>query len=121
PSATVEHSGEVPAAGPAPADASPTDLNVPLPFRRTVTPGRYAFARPAPKPEPRRAGPFTRGQWAGAVVIGGAGLLVAAAMAVVFVRWLLSLDPLQDFLAAYPGQYELPEAAPVGFPAWLGW
>ena len=28
---------------------------------------------------------------------------------------------MQDFLAAYPGEYHLPEGAPVGFPAWLGW
>ncbi|HCS61223.1 MAG TPA: hypothetical protein DIW46_07490 [Microbacterium sp.] len=42
-------------------------------------------------------------------------------MAVLFVRWLLSLDPLQDFLQTYPGEYHLPEGAPVGFPAWLGW
>ena len=42
-------------------------------------------------------------------------------MAVLFVRWLLSLEPLQDFLATYPGEYPLPEGAPVGMPPWLGW
>ena len=26
-----------------------------------------------------------------------------------------------SFLAAYPGEYHLPEGAPVGLPAWLGW
>ena len=37
-------------------------------------------------------------------------------------RWLLSLEPfMQDFLAAYPGEYPLPEGAPVGIPPWLGW
>lgn len=97
------------------------DVSTPLPFQRTVFPGKNAFNRPAPKPEPERIGPFTKGQWAGAVIIGGGGLLVAAAMAVLFVRWLLSLDPLQDFLQTYPGEYHLPEGAPVGFPSWLGW
>ncbi len=55
------------------------------------------------------------------MIVGGAGLLFAAGMAVVAVRFLLSLEPFQDFLTTYPGEYELPEGAPVGFPAWLGW
>ncbi|KAA9132220.1 cytochrome b/b6 domain-containing protein [Microbacterium caowuchunii] len=93
----------------------------PLPFERTVFPGRYAFARPTPRPEPARYGPFTRGQWAGAVLVAGVGLLFAAGMLVLAVRWLLSLEPLQDFLTTYPGEYHLPESAPVGIPAWIGW
>ena len=28
---------------------------------------------------------------------------------------------MQDFIARYPGESELPEGAPVGMPAWLGW
>jgi thiosulfate reductase cytochrome b subunit len=55
------------------------------------------------------------------VIVGGAGLLYAAAMAVLAVRWLLSTQWGADFLAAYPGEYHLPEGAPVGIPAWLGW
>ncbi|MGM7671692.1 cytochrome b/b6 domain-containing protein [Microbacterium sp. A93] len=100
---------------------APVDVSAPLPFRRTVFAGEYAFARPAPVPEPVRMGPFTKGQWAGAVIVGGIGLLGAAAMAVLFVRWLLSLSGMQDFLQTYPGEYHLPEGAPVGFPSWLGW
>ncbi|WP_235038057.1 cytochrome b/b6 domain-containing protein [Microbacterium sp. 18062] len=100
---------------------APSVPRVPLPFEPTVVAGRYAFARPATRPEPKRYGPFTRGQWAGAVVVAGAGMLFAAAMVVLAVRWLLSLDALQDFLAAYPGEYHLPETAPVGIPAWIGW
>ncbi|WP_223172553.1 hypothetical protein [Microbacterium sp. NIBRBAC000506063] len=46
-------------------------------------------------PEPKRIGPFTRLQWAGAVIVGGAGLLFAAGMAVLAVRWLLSLEPFR--------------------------
>lgn len=98
-----------------------TDLSKPLSFTRTVWPGVAAKTRPAPKPEPERIGPFTKGQWAGAVIVGGAGLLYAAGMAVFLVRWLLSTQWGVDFLAAYPGEYHLPEGAPVGFPAWLGW
>ncbi|WP_460800854.1 cytochrome b/b6 domain-containing protein [Microbacterium sp. GXF6406] len=97
-----------------------TDISVPLPFQRTVWQGD-APRHGAPAPEPVRHGPFTKGQWAGVVVIGGIALLGAAAMAVFFVRWLLSTTPLQDFLTTYPGEYHLPEGAPVGFPGWLGW
>ena len=49
------------------------------------------------------------------------GLTALAAAAVLFVRWWLSTDAMVDFLADYPGEYHLPESAPVGFPAWLGW
>jgi thiosulfate reductase cytochrome b subunit len=31
------------------------------------------------------------------------------------------LEGVQAFLAEFPGRSELPEAAPVGLPAWLGW
>ncbi|HWK76287.1 cytochrome b/b6 domain-containing protein [Microbacterium sp.] len=93
----------------------------PLSTPRTAFPGRHAFQRPELEPEAGRVGPFTRAQWAGALVIGGIGLLFAAGMAVLFVRWLLSLDSMQDFLHTYPGEYHLPEGAPVGFPPWLGW
>ncbi|KDA06897.1 membrane protein, partial [Microbacterium sp. CH12i] len=97
------------------------DVSTPLPFQRTVFPGKNANYHPQPAPEPQRIGPFTKGQWAGTVIVGGIGLLGAAAMAVLFVRWLLSLAGMQDFLQTYPGEYHLPEGAPVGFPAWLGW
>jgi thiosulfate reductase cytochrome b subunit len=93
----------------------------PLPFTPTVFPGRYAFERPAPKPEPRRIGPFTAGQWVGAAIVTVVGLLFAGAMVVFAVRWLLSLDALRDWVATYPGEYHLPVGAPVGFPAWVGW
>lgn len=139
PSATAaaSASSEVAAAAPSasPNRHEPTlphaapDTSVPLPFRRTVFPGAaaQAFERQrlsgarAQAPEPARIGPFTKLQWAGAVIIGGAGLLIAAAMTVVAVRFLLSLEPMQEFLAMYPGEYHLPEGAPVGIPPWLGW
>lgn len=111
----------VPAVPAAAVTPSGVPLSQPLPFTKTVWEGAAARTRPAPKPEPERIGPFTRVQWAGAVVVGGAGLLFAAALAVALVRFLLSTPWGMDFLAAYPGEYHLPEGAPVGFPAWLGW
>ncbi|UUT34581.1 cytochrome b/b6 domain-containing protein [Microbacterium elymi] len=71
--------------------------------------------------EPKRYGPFTRVQWAGAVIVAGAGLLFAAGMVVLLMRWFLSLSFMQDFLTAYPGAYALPSSAPVGFAAWVNW
>ena len=102
------------------ASVAPAD-RAPLPFTRTVWAGAAARTRPAPTPEPQRIGPFTRLQWAGAAIVGGFGLLFAAGMVVLFTRWFLSLEFMQDFLAAYPGEYHLPEGAPVGIPPWLGW
>lgn len=122
-----ESAGTTAVAASAPASSSTAvavatvDVSTPLPFQRTVFPGKNAYTRPAPAPEPTRIGPFTKGQWAGVVIVGGVGLLGAAAMAVLFVRWLLSLSGTQDFLQTYPGEYHLPEGAPVGFPGWLGW
>ena len=93
----------------------------PLPFTRTVWPGASAKARPKPTPAPKLIGPFTKLQWAGAAVVGGFGLLFAAGMAVLFTRWFLSLEFMEGFIATYPGEYHLPEGAPVGIPPWLGW
>ncbi|WP_026529804.1 cytochrome b/b6 domain-containing protein [Haematomicrobium sanguinis] len=63
----------------------------------------------------------TLAEWArfGALSVGG--LIVVALIAVFGVRWWLGTEAMQDFLATYPGQYELPANAPEGFPAWLRW
>lgn len=47
--------------------------------------------------------------------------IVALAVVVLLARWIRALEPVQDFLLTYPGQSELPDGAPVGLPAWLGW
>lgn len=121
-SAAAASAAAAPAAPPAPsATVTEPTPRLPMPFKRTVWPGAGAFVRPEPRPEPERIGPFTKAQWAGAAIVGGLGLLFAAGMAVLFVRWFLSLEVMQDFLATYPGEYHLPEGAPVGLPPWLGW
>jgi DMSO/TMAO reductase YedYZ molybdopterin-dependent catalytic subunit/thiosulfate reductase cytochrome b subunit len=51
------------------------------------------------------------------VPIGVVLLIVGIAVA----KGLRELPAVQDFMTAYPGDVELPEGAPVGFPAWLGW
>ena len=74
-----------------------------------------------PKPERRLFRGRTRARWAMIGVSAGGGLLVAAAVVVFFVRWLMRTPPLQSFLIDYPGEYHLPEWAPVGMPPWLNW
>ncbi|MGV8969310.1 MAG: cytochrome b/b6 domain-containing protein [Microbacteriaceae bacterium] len=54
------------------------------------------------------------------------GLLAACAvallaMAVFFAQWLRTLEGVGQFLTDFPGASDLPEGAPVGLPAWLGW
>lgn len=49
------------------------------------------------------------------------GLVVLALVVVLAARWLRTLEPVEQFLVQYPGQYELPDGAPMGLPAWLGW
>lgn len=71
--------------------------------------------------EPRRIGGYTRAQWVGSVAVLGVAALVLAGMLVLMARVLVSVEPVREFLATYPGEYALPTGAPVGIPAWLGW
>ena len=130
PAAAPAAQAATPAASTAVTEVAPA--REPLPFPQTVFPtagaaawNRERIARqgkgPVSAPEPVRHGPFTTLQWVGAVIVGGAGLLFAAGMVVLAVRWFVSLDFMRDFLATYPGEYHLPETAPVGIPTWIGW
>jgi methionine sulfoxide reductase catalytic subunit len=46
-------------------------------------------------------------------------LLLVVGIAVA--KGLRELPAVQDFMQQFPGASELPDGAPVGFPAWLGW
>ena len=48
-------------------------------------------------------------------------VLAALVLVVLVARLLVGLPAVASFLADYPGQSELPDNAPVGFPAWLAW
>ncbi|NMR31802.1 cytochrome b/b6 domain-containing protein [Arthrobacter sp. SF27] len=48
-------------------------------------------------------------------------VLVLALAAVLCARWLRTMEPVQEFIAAYDGHASQPDSAPVGLPAWLGW
>lgn len=47
--------------------------------------------------------------------------LLGLVLVVLLARWMTGLPAVASFLADYPGHSELPEGAPVGFPAWLAW
>jgi len=47
-------------------------------------------------------------------------VIVLGVVAVLVAQWLRA-GPMADFIETYPGEYHLPEWAPVGFPAWLAW
>ena len=67
----------------------------------------------------RRAAPASSGSGHPSSAI--LAIIGAATIVVQLTRWFLGLDFMQDFLATYPGETPLPEGAPVGLPAWLGW
>ncbi|UTT52548.1 cytochrome b/b6 domain-containing protein [Microbacterium maritypicum] len=121
PAATVETPAAaataVAVAGSAPAIA---DVSTPLPWTRTVWNGhapRHILAAPAPATDRRRP------TWTQAigVLFGAAALGVLAGAAIAFVRTLLSFPFMQDFLAAFPGEYEPAIAVEPGFSPWIGW
>ncbi len=101
------------------ADAA-TDLSVPLPFTRTVYPAEPRAPAPhrartcADRPVHETPVGGGRDRWRGrAAVRGGDGRGRGA-----FPAEPGAVPGLPDHLS---GEYELPEGAPVGFPAWLGW
>ncbi|WP_313391421.1 cytochrome b/b6 domain-containing protein, partial [Microbacterium sp.] len=102
--------------------APAADISTPLPWTRTVWNGRAPRHLPAAAtiatPTARRRPTWTQ---AIAVLFGAAALGVLAAAAVALVRALLSLPFLQDFLAAFPGEYEPPIPVEPGFAPWVNW
>lgn len=60
------------------------------------------------------------GKWARLVWIVPAALVVLVIL-VFAARWFIELDSVKSFMHDYPGQSELPDGAPMGFPAWLSW
>lgn len=119
-----------PAAAPDPSEA-PTLGSAPrrgLPRPTDPGPGESKTpTAPALPPEPparresRRFGRYTMRQWVGGSLVVAIGLILIAVVIVLVARGLLSTPWGVDFLAAFPGEYELPAGAPVGIPAWLGW
>ncbi|KJL31564.1 hypothetical protein RS83_00429 [Microbacterium oxydans] len=93
-------------------------IDVPLAWTRTVWNGRAPRQLAAPAASARRRPTWTQ---AIAGLMGAAALGVLAGAAVALVRTLLSFPFMQDFLAAFPGEYESPIAVEPGFAPWIGW
>ena len=64
--------------------------------------------------------PFRNIQWK-RVLPAAVGLLVVAAAIVFLARWMRTLPEIQGFLLDFPGNPTLPDTAPTGLPAWMGW
>lgn len=90
-------------AQPKPAQQEPAPQN-PAPQKR------QGAGKAAPKTKPSKA------PW-----LWGAALFVLAAIGVLAARWFVGTDTGAAFIARYDGSQPLPENAPVGLPAWLGW
>lgn len=62
----------------------------------------------------------SKGKWFKLVWILPAALMVLFAV-VLAAKGLRDLPAVQTFLTQYPGESELPQGTPVGFPPWLSW
>jgi thiosulfate reductase cytochrome b subunit len=124
PAAALAPAAAPPAAAPLvpAAAAAPSAPTRPAAPRTTPTATAAATQPSTPAASgAKRYGLLTAKQWAGASVIGILAIIGAATIVVQLTRWFIGLDFMQDFLATYPGETQLPEGAPVGLPAWLGW
>jgi thiosulfate reductase cytochrome b subunit len=112
--------GSVPKAFPDAGSEAPT-VSVPEVRERpqaTVPLAPSEPPRPAVEPKPTRRLPQGRVRlWGGPIL----GILVLALILIPTARWLRGLDGVADFLTTYPGEAPLPDSAPVGLPAWVGW
>ncbi|KSU66115.1 cytochrome b/b6 domain-containing protein [Arthrobacter sp. NIO-1057] len=102
-----------PVAAPAPAPA-------PAPGPAQKAPPAATSSKPAVA-EPKRHGPLTTKQWILAGVLGAFCALGMATAVVLVARGIAGIDAVAEFIQRYPGEYHLPDSAPVGVPAWLAW
>ncbi|WP_455903682.1 cytochrome b/b6 domain-containing protein [Microbacterium sp.] len=107
------------AVAPAAASFALGDPSMPLPTPQTVWNGSAPRHITAAAPTSARPRP----SWTQAIagLLGAAALGIVAAAAVAFVRALLSFPVMQDFLAAFPGEYEPAVAVEPGFAPWTNW
>lgn len=95
-----------------PAQQAPEPAAASAPQPTQPTPPKSATQ---PAPVPTQAS--TRRWW----VYGGIALLAVLIVAVLAARWFVDTPTGSSFIERYTGQQPLPEGAPVGLPAWLGW
>ena len=61
-----------------------------------------------------------RGKWFNLLWLIPIGLLLLI-IGIAVAQGIRTIPAVQDFIRQFPGESELPEDAPVGIPAWLGW
>ena len=115
PATVAQDSSDTTPATLATAPAEPEAAEVPAGHRTAEAPVGPTAKAPAQQRSPLLSHPMTK------IAAGVAALVVIAGLAVLVSRWFLGSGTGQSFIGAYPGEYHLPENAPVGFPAWLGW
>ncbi|PCE14693.1 hypothetical protein AUC47_16175 [Microbacterium sp. SZ1] len=117
PAATAAAAAPAPTAARSAVVATVADVSTPLPWTKTVWDGR------APRHVAAAPASARRPTWPQAIagLFGAAALGILAGAAVAFVRALLSLPFMQDFLAAFPGEYEPAVQVEPGFAPWIGW
>lgn len=115
---TAETAGTAVAAPAAAAVATVPAVVEPLRFPRTVWQGTAPKHIRTVEEEGRR-----RPSWPQAIsgLLGAAALGLIAAAAIAFVRAFLTLPFMQDFLAAFPGEYHPAIEVAPGFAPWIGW
>lgn len=126
PESVVTESAAAPAENPEPAAAAAASV-APAARTREAPPASATPAPPAKAArDPKTAKPAASTDAAGpslrrrlAVAVGG--VVVLGLLAVLGARWLVTLPAVAEFVARYPGVPALPEATPVGVPAWLAW
>nr|WP_236571311.1 cytochrome b/b6 domain-containing protein [Microbacterium hydrocarbonoxydans] len=104
------------------ASSAVVDISTPLRREPTVWNGTAPRRIPAAH-SASTATSARRPSWTQAIagLLGAAALGILAGAAVAFVRTLLSLPFMQDFLAAFPGEYEPAVHVEPGFAPWIGW
>lgn len=126
--ADTEPSAQATPAAPAPAAAAaverPRATSAPVAAKqsRAEVPAPPSESAVTDRPNPvKRLLAGLSGSLPGKFALAAVALVVVGALAVLASRWFLATGSGQSFLQAYPGEYHLPENAPVGFPTWLGW
>ena len=99
------------------ASRQPAEQAPALAAETTPQPVQSERPKPTAQPVPGPAQAPTRRWWA----YGGIALLAVLIVAVLAARWFVGTPTGSSFIERYTGQQPLPEGAPVGLPAWLGW
>lgn len=117
-----------PASTATPAAASKPETSKPVASKPAATAQPATTAKPVAAKNPTGSKPTNVKPtgakptgWRRVAVLGVLGAVALLALAVVASRAFLSSGAGQDFLARFPGENPLPENAPVGLPAWVGW